>query len=713
MIVTTEQEERAMTAIYKRELHSYFHSFLGALFIGSMLFLLGIYFSVYNLFMGYPYIGYALSSIVFLFFISIPVLTMRILAEERHQKTDQLILTSPVGITGIVMGKFLALVTIFAIPTGIICAYPLILSIWGTVSFSESYLAVLGFFLYGIAGIAIGIFVSSLTESQVIAAVITFGVLFTGYVMSGLCNMISSTGNLLTKILSAFDMVGRFEGFLNGSFQLTGVIYFLSVVVLFLIFTVQSIQKRRYEISSRTLGMGFYSSGTVIISAVIIVLVNFIAAELPSRYTVFDVTANRLYSLTDDTKEVLSEIGEDISVYVLANESQADETLDATLRNYAGYNSHIRVSYVDPAVNPKFFTKYTDSLVSQNSVIVESARRSTVIDYSEIYQSEFDYYNYSSTVTGYDGEGQLTSAIVYVTTQDMPKIYMLEGHGELAFETEFTSAVQKANIDYETINLLNYDSVPEDADCVILYAPTQDLSGDDTEKLLAYMEKGGDVLFISTFTDSEMPNFNRLLDFYGLEITKGLIIEDDADFYYQDPFYLFPEVAYDDVTEGAVDSGSYVFVPYAQGITVQEMEDVTATPLLTTSDSSYARNDMTAGGDYAKQEGDVDGPFYVGVKCEKTLENEISTAVVYSSEYLFTQSANEIVAGTNLKLFTGTLGSFVSYTNSIVIPVKDYENSYLAMTQSSITLLALLAVVVIPFAFLITGFIVWFRRRKA
>ncbi len=346
-------------------------------------------------------------------------------------------------------------------------------------------------------------------------------------------------------------------------------------------------------------------------------------------------------------------------------------------------------------------------------MIVENARRSTVIDYSEIYQSEFDYYNYSSTVTGYDGEGQLTSAIVYVTTQDMPKIYMLEGHGELAFETEFTSAVQKANIDYETINLLNYDSVPEDADCVILYAPTQDLSGDDTEKLLAYMEKGGDVLFISTFTDSEMPNFNRLLDFYGLEITKGLIIEDDADFYYQDPFYLFPEVAYDDVTEGAVDTGSYVFVPYAQGITVQEMEDVTATSLLTTSDSSYARNNMTAGGDYAKQEGDVDGPFYVGVKCEKTLENEISTAVVYSSEYLFTQSANEIVAGTNLKLFTGTLGSFVSYTNSIVIPVKDYENSYLAMTQSSITLLALLAVVVIPFAFLITGFIVWFRRRKA
>ncbi len=701
-----------MTAIYKRELHSYFHSFLGTLFIGAMLFLLGIYFSVYNLFMGYPYIGYALSSIVFLFLISIPVLTMRILAEERHQKTDQLIFTSPVSISSIVIGKFLALATIFAIPVGIICTYPLILSIWGTVSFGESYLAILGFFLYGLACIAIGVFVSSLTESQVIAAVITFAILFLGYVMSGLCNMISSTGNLLTRFLSAFDMVGRFEGLLNGSLELSGIVYFLSVIILFLVFTVQSIQKRRYEVSATTLGMGVYSSGTVLISAVIIVLINFFVSELPSRYTVFDVTANRLYSLSEETKKLLSDIDEDISVYVLANESQADETLDATLKNYAGFNSRIKVSYVDPAVNPKFFTNYTDDIVTQNSLIVESAKRSKVIDYSDIYQSEFDYYNYSSTVTGYDGEGQLTSAIAYVTTEEMPGIYMLEGHDELSFEPAFTSAIEKANVDYETINLLNYDTVPEDADCVILNAPARDLSNDDTEKLLSYMEKGGDVLIISTYTDAEMPNFSRLLDFYGLEITKGLIIEADNNFYYQDPFYLFPEVSYDDITDSVTGSGSFVFVPYAQGITIKEQENVTATPLLTTSDESYARSDISAGGGYAKQEGDIDGPFHAGVKCEKEVEGEISTAVVYGSEYLFTQNADEIVSGTNLMLFAGTLGSFVSYTDSIVVPVKSYEVSYIAMPQSSIVFLALATVIVLPFGFLITGFGIWFKRRK-
>lgn len=703
-----------MKAIYQRELKAYFHSFLGALFIGTMLFLLGIYFSVYNLFMGYPHISYALSSIVFLFLISVPVLTMRILAEERHQKTDQLILTAPVSVGGIVIGKFLALATVFAIPTAVICTYPLILSLWGTISFGESYLAILGFFLYGLACIAIGVFVSSLTESQVIAAVITFGILFLGYVMSGLCNMISQTGNLLTKFLSAFDMVNRFERFLNGSLQLTGILYFLSVIALFLVFTVQSVQKRRYQVSSKALGMGVYSSGVILISAAILVLVNFFAAELPSKYTVFDVTADRLYSLTDETRKMISELEEDVNIYVLAREAQADATLDTTLKNYADLSSRIKISYVDPAVNPKFFTKYTDENITSNSVIVESGKRSKVINYNNIYQSEFDYATYSSTVTGYDGEGQITSAIAYVTTDEMPNLYMLEGHGELSFESEFTAAIEKANIDYETINLLQYDAVPDDAQCVLLYAPTQDLSDDDTEKLLAYMEKGGDVIFISTYTGKELPNFNRLLDFYGIQVTDGLVIEADNRHYYQDPFYLFPEITYDEITANVMGGGSYVFIPYAQGITATGKEDVETTGFLVTSEKSYARSDIEAGGEYAKKDGDLDGPFYVGVKCEKTLgEEETSTAVIYSSEYLFTENADEIVSGTNLKLFAGTLGSLMPQSGSRVsIPVKSYEISYLAIPQSNMALLALTTVVIIPFGVLIAGFIVWFRRRR-
>ena len=130
---------------------------------------------------------------------------MRIFSEERKNKTDQLILTAPVTVGQIVMGKFFALTTIFTIPTIIICIYPLILSRFGSVPMGEAYLAILGFYLYGITCIAIGIFVSSLTESQVIAAVLGFAILFVGYMMSSLCSLISTTGNIITMILGCYD----------------------------------------------------------------------------------------------------------------------------------------------------------------------------------------------------------------------------------------------------------------------------------------------------------------------------------------------------------------------------------------------------------------------------------------------------------------------------------------------------------------------------
>ena len=701
-----------MKAIYKRELQSYFHSFLGSLFIGATLILIGIYFSVYDLFMGYPYIGYALSSVVFLFLISIPVLCMKILAEERHQKTDQLILTSPVSVGSIVMGKFFALSTIFAIPVLIISLYPVIMRLFGTVDLGKSYLAILGFFLYGLACIAICVFVSSLTESQVIAAVLSFGVLFLGYIMSALCSMISYTGNLLTKILGAFDMVGRFDDLLNGSFHLTSVVYYLSVIILSLIFTVQSIQKRRYHLSKKTISLGTYSTVVVVVVTAAVVILNVFVSEIPAKYTVFDVTADKLYSLSDETKKVAENISEDITIYVLANEKDADTTLMETLENYEGLNSHIKVSYVDPAVNPRFYQNYTDTDISQGSLIVESSKRSKVIDYDNIYEYQVDYTSYSSYASGYDGEGQITSALSYVTSDEMPKVYITEGHGELSFDSSFTAAVEKENIDYETINLMNYDEIPEDASCVIINAPTSDLSADDTEKMLSYMEKGGDVFLVSTYTGEELVNFGRLLDFYGVSVTKGLIIEADKSNYYTDPFYLLPTIGYDDVTASIYGSGSYVFAPYAQGLSVDGREDVEVTVLLSSSEKSYVRDNIESSNSYEKQEEDQDGPFDIGLKCVKTTEEAESSAFIYSSESLFTQSADEIVSGTNMRLFTASLSTFAAHEGSVSIPVKSLEITYLTIPQGTILLLALLTAVIIPSVFIVGGFIIWFRRRK-
>lgn len=287
-----------MTAIYKREIRSYLTSMIGYLFIFFILLLTGIYFSAYQLDAAYPKFEYTLSALTFVFLISVPILTMKVLAEERKQKTDQLLLTAPVSVGKIVMGKYLALITVFAIPMAIICLYPLVMSKFGTVSLGTAYTAILGFFLLGCANLAVGVFVSSLTESQVIAAVLTFVLLFAFYMMNGISSFFSEgalstciTFGLLIlaaaiiiytmiknflisavicvvgeavlaiiyavnssffaggiqKILQIFNISGHFDIFANGIFDIKGIVYFLSVIAVCMFLTTQSIVKRRWN----------------------------------------------------------------------------------------------------------------------------------------------------------------------------------------------------------------------------------------------------------------------------------------------------------------------------------------------------------------------------------------------------------------------------------------------------------------------------------
>ena len=167
-----------MLAVFKREFKSYFQSVIGWLFVAAFLAMFGLYFYIYNLLQGYPYVYYTLSAITVVFLIAVPVLTMRSFAEERKSKTDQLLLTAPVSPGKLVLGKYLAMAAVFTVDIAVFCVAPLILRAFGTVPMGESYIAILAFWLYGCACIAVGMFISSLTESQVIAAVLTFAVLF-------------------------------------------------------------------------------------------------------------------------------------------------------------------------------------------------------------------------------------------------------------------------------------------------------------------------------------------------------------------------------------------------------------------------------------------------------------------------------------------------------------------------------------------------------
>ena len=287
-----------MLAVYKKELRSYLTSMIGYVFIAFILLILGIYFIAYNLQYASPDFGAMLSAVTFLFLVITPVLTMRILSEEKKNKTDQLLLTSPVPVWKIILGKYLSMITIYLIPIVIAGCYPFIMGRYGTVSYTATYTAVFGFFLLGCAQIAVGLFLSSVTESQIIAAVITFGALFCSYVMDGISTFFSSTSTasfvaflvisvlialmvyqmtkdmilssvlgiiliavnivlyivkssfyegLIQKLLDLLAIANQFDNFVGGILDVSGLLYMLSVICIFVFLTIQSIQKRRWS----------------------------------------------------------------------------------------------------------------------------------------------------------------------------------------------------------------------------------------------------------------------------------------------------------------------------------------------------------------------------------------------------------------------------------------------------------------------------------
>lgn len=704
-----------MRAIFKREFQACFQSVIGWLFLAATLAFYFLYFYVYNMSCGYPYISYPLNSIAFLLLVTVPVLTMRILAEERHAKTDQLILTAPVSVGRIVLGKYLALGAVFSISAVLIGLSPLLLGRFGTVPYGENYAALLGFWMYGMTCIAIGTFISSLTESQVISAVLTFVFLFLGYMMQGITQMIDSGGGLLTQILNCYNLTAGMERLLNGELDLTAVVYYISITSLFLFLTSQSIQKRRWSVSVKKPGLGIFNAGFSAAAVAAAAVLNLVAGTLPDSVTNIDLTESKLFSVTEDTKQILSALDKQVDLYVLANESSGDEQLGSTLKRYEELSAKIQVTYVDPAVSPNFYQKYTQDQVSSNSVIAVCGERSKVINYSDIYETSVDYETYSSQTTGYDGEGQLTSAIQYVTNEELQTVYEITGHGESALSGAFKEAVEKMNLNLQSLNLLETDALPNDCEAVVIQGPESDFSKDDAQKIIDYLKGGGKVLISVRYTPEPMDNFKSILQAYGLELNEGMIIETNRGNYYQNPVLLLPDISYDTITAGVSDE--YVFMPYAQGLDYpKETEDdtITYTELLHTSDQSFLKKDVQNMTDFEQADEDPDGPFTAGISV--TDSNTQAQLIVYTSAEMFTDSADQYVSGNNAALFASSVSSLAGEDGSsslIVIPVKAYTTERLTVAQGTVIITGFVSIIAVPVLLVAFGVFIWLKRRKA
>ena len=471
-------------------------------------------------------------------------------------------------------------------------------------------------------------------------------------------------------------------------------------------------------ISKKHIKNGSYTMVMSVIFIAVVIVINMIVSTIPSKYSEIDISSQKLYSIGDETKKMLKDLEKDVTIYQIAQSGSEDENISSLLKKYEDESKHIKVEQKDPVVNPKFVSQYTSDDLSANSLIVVCGDRNKVIDYNNIYETSIDYQTYSSQTTGFDGEGQITSAIGYVTSENLPVLYTVEGHGEKDMDSSIKEDIEKANMDIKSLNLLTEGSVPDDADCLFIDSPSTDFSSDEKDAIIEYLENGGKAIIFSDYTTEDMPNFDAILENYGVQRTEGVVFEGDNQHYaMQMPYYLVPTINSTDASSETASAGYYVLAPYAQGI--KQLDDVRDTvkieSILTTSDQAYSKTDLNSN-TIEKEDGDVEGPFDLGVSITESLDDDKETQIVYySTSNLMDSQTNQMVSGGNEKLIMESLKwmTDTEESASVSIPSKSLEVSYLTITDHDAAFWKICTIALIPGIFLVIGFVVWIKRRKA
>lgn len=683
-----------MWAIYKKETGAFFRSIMGYLYIAFFLVVSGIYFTAFNLQGGMAEFGYVLGNTTVVLLIVIPVLTMRTLGEEQRQKTDQLLFTAPVGITSIVLGKFLAVFTVFAAPFGVLAFCPVVLSRYGEVLLGQSYGCFVAFLFMGAAAIAVGMFVSSLTDNQILAAVGTFAILLFSYLAHGIFGL-AGRGN--SQIAEAFSLFRRYYDFVEGVFDVTHLVYDLGVTVLFLYLTVRSVDRRFHR--------GIYGPVMCGLVLAIVVLSNLIVGKLPVRYTKLDISSDRLYTLSPQTREVAAGLESQVHLYLVAPRGQEDPRLVRLLEQYQSLSGNILAEQVDPLVDPGFLPSYTTDRVSDNSILVVGEERSRLVSNARLYPSSYDY-DTGRISTVFDGEGQITSAIHRVVSRSISRIYLVTGHGETELSEKMEAALDKEGVEYQTLNLTAAGEIPQDAGAVWVNVPVTDLTEGEARTLAGYLEGGGRMLLVTGISAVKLPWLDWVMAAYGLETVQGMIVEGDGNRSIPSyPNFLLPVIREHVITRPFLETDGLLLLPNAHGI--QKSGDVPGSvvreELLVTSEQAVLQR---AGSDV------IPGPFPVAVAAsEQTVSGETRIAWFSSSSFLM-EEIDEMVGGNNGDLVLNTIGWMTGQDQGIGIRPKTTSSPVLRLTAAQAAWWSILFVAAIPACILGTGIVVCVRRRR-
>lgn len=452
---------------------------------------------------------------------------------------------------------------------------------------------------------------------------------------------------------------------------------------------------------------GSYAIVLTCIVLALLVVVNLLAGALPANLTKLDISSSKLYSITSNTKAVVNALEQDVTIYWIVQSGKEDDVIDNLLAKYESLSDHIEVVKRNPDVYPAFAKQYTDETVSNNSLVVVSGEKYRYVPYSDIYVSQGSAYSYSYT-TSFDGEGAITSAIDYVVSTQLPILYTLEGHGETALPDTFAGQLEKENVETKSLSLLNVDEIPEDAAALMIHAPASDISGEEAKMLSEYVKSGGKLLILAgPVADGELTNLYGILSDYGVSAVQGIVSEGDRSHYaFQAPYVLLPDLGDSDITAPLAEKNYMAIVPIAAGL---QISGDSAVSLLNTTDSAYSKIAGYQQTTYEKEDGDIDGPFSLGVDIQDHSSGRI---IFFTSSYLLDDMYNAYSSGANNDMVMNALSALMGERQAMSIRSKSLNYNYLTISESAASTIKLVMIGLVPLCYLAMGVVTVLEKRR-
>lgn len=456
----------------------------------------------------------------------------------------------------------------------------------------------------------------------------------------------------------------------------------------------------------------------VILVLAFLVAVNILINKLPTGWVSYDISDVKLFSIGDKTREVAKSLDKDVTIYLIGETGNYDYIITQMLKLYEDQSSKIHVKNLD--VNRNFATLREYGLegetIDNGSILVVSDLRSKFIPESDIYEldvAKFAQSQYQTKYYNYDGEGEVTSALVYVTTSDIPKIYKVVGHNEDELGEIIMASIKKANYDIADINLMS-DTIANDCDILLINSPQNDYTQMECDLIRDYVDHGGKIMISCAYENAEKTeNFRNLLVYLGIELKTGVVCEQsDRTLSSESPYMYLANVSTSSSLTKEMSQNSYVFVSVSTGLYTAETKkkSLTLSPFLQTTSGSFQCLDL-AREKFVQKTGDISGPITIGLTGEDSLSG--MKMVVFGSNRLVDNALLEAYPNIlNGDLYIAALNYLCSFDRSVSIPVKvtDFGKNLYMMSNRNMALV--ISAVILPITVLLIGFIVWYRRRN-